>query len=292
MRRGEKGMRIVLLILLGLLLPLAAAAQEGPYFITYTHHMEEPGSLEISLEPVFGLPRTARGFTASLVELEYGVKGWWTTEFYVEGQSTRGDSTLFTGYRWENRFRPLLREHWINPVLYFEYEGLNGADKTLKEVVGFDTERDAAVRNGDARREKKHEIETKLILSSNFRGWNVSENFIIEKNLAHAPWEFGYALGASRPLALAASARECSFCRENFRAGIEMYGGLGEAHRFTLSGTSHYLAPLLAWDLPNGTTLRISPAFGVTGASHRMLLRAGISVEVPGFGRRIRKLIR
>ncbi len=40
----------------------------------------------------------------------------------------------------------------------------------------------------------------KLILSSNFRDWNISENFIAEKNFAHEPWEFGYAVGASRPL--------------------------------------------------------------------------------------------
>jgi hypothetical protein len=37
----------------------------------------------------------------------------------------------FTGTRWENRFRPLLHEHWINPVLYVEFENTSGADKTL-----------------------------------------------------------------------------------------------------------------------------------------------------------------
>ncbi len=285
-------MKVFMLMVFGLLFPLAAAAQEAPYFITYTHHLEEPGSLEISLEPTFGMPKTARGFTATALELEYGVKAWWTSELYLDGQSTRGDSTVFTGYRWENRFRPLLREHWINPVIYIEYEGINGADKTLREIVGFDSEADAAVPNGVARREKKHEIETKLILSSNYRGWNFSGNFIAEKNLAHAPWEFGYTLGASRPLALAASARECKFCAENFSAGLELYGGLGEWHRFTLSRTSHYLAPSLAWNLPGGTTLRVSPGFGLTGASHRLLLRVGISYEVSGMGSKIRKLFR
>ena len=35
-----------------------------------------------------------------------------------------------------------MREHWINPVLYVEYENTNGADKTLKEVVGFDNQFD------------------------------------------------------------------------------------------------------------------------------------------------------
>ncbi len=274
------------------LLPLALQAQERPYFITYTHHMEEPGALEVSVNPVIGVPRSAPRFVGTWTEFEYGVKGWWTTEFYLDGQKTRRDSTLFTGYRWENRFRPLLREHWINPVLYVEFSNLNGADKTLREVVGFDSEKDFLDPNGEARREKVREIETKLILSSNFRGWNIAENFIAEKNLANVPWEFGYAVGASRPLALAASSKNCAFCRENFMAGVEMYGGLGDRHRFTVSGTSHYLAPVVAWGLPNGTTIRVSPTFGLTGNSFPFLLRFGISYEFAGFGRRVRNLFR
>ena len=34
-----------------------ASAQEMPYFITYTHHMEEPGSLEVAVNPVIGVPK-------------------------------------------------------------------------------------------------------------------------------------------------------------------------------------------------------------------------------------------
>jgi len=249
--------------------------------------MEEPGSLEVSFNPMFGTERRGANFLASWTEFEYGVKGWWTTEFYLEGQSTRGDSTLFTGYRWENRFRPLFREHWINPVLYMEFADVNGADKVMKEVVGHDVEADHAVPNALSRREHHHEIETKLILSSNFKGWNLSENLIAEKNLSNAPWEFGYAIGVSRPLALEARADRCTLCRENFVAGVEVYGGLGDRHRFGLKDTSHYVAPLLALNLPSGTSLRLSPTFGLNGNSHRFLLRFGIAYELAGFGRRV-----
>ncbi len=87
----------------------------------------------------------------------------------------------------------------------------------------------------------------KLILSSNAKGWNFSENFITEKNLQTSEgFEFGYALAASRPLTLRAGARECVFCRENFAAGAEMYGGLGTTDSFGLKDTSHYVAP--RWD--------------------------------------------
>ncbi len=273
------------------LLPLARA-QEKPYFVTYDHQLEEPGSLEVSMNPVLGIPKGGATFLASSLEFGYGVKAWWTTEIYLNGQSTRRDSTLFTGWKWENRFRLLPREHWINPVLYVEFVDVNGADKTIKEVVGFDSTSEFAEPNRELRRERKREIETKLILSSNFRGWNISENFIAEKNLSNAPWEFGYAVGVSRPLALAASSKNCTFCRENFRAGVELYGGLGEAHNFTLAGTSHYIAPLISWELPHGTTIRFSPGFGLTRNSHRVLLRFGIAYEIGGFGRRVRKLFR
>jgi hypothetical protein len=282
---------LVALAFLGTGLGAPVGFAEGPYFVTCDHHMEEPGSLEISVGPVFGIPKTGNGFLGTATEFEYGLKGWWTTEFYLDGQQTWRESTVFTGFRWENRFRLLMNEHRINPVLYVEYEDINGADKTLKEVVGFDSGLDNAEPNSETRREIEREIEAKLILSSDVRGWNIAENFIGEKVLnAAEPWEFGYAFGANRPLALAASPRACNFCRENFRLGFEMFGGLGERHDFTLRGTSHYLAPLISWTLQNGTTLSVSPAFGLTHQSHRALVRVGIAYEFPRFGRTIRRM--
>lgn len=276
--------------LLSLLAVASAQAQETPYFVAYSHHLEEPGNLEIESNFTLGTQRGGNGFVGNATAFEYGVKAWWTTEFYLDGQSTSHDSTLFTGFRWENRFRPLMREHWINPVLYFEFENVNGADKSLLEVVGHDTESDFADSNAVARAERKREIESKLILSSNFKGWNVSENFIAEKNLAEGPWEFGYAAGASRPLRLAALPRPCNFCRENFFVGVEFYGGLGTMDSFTLANTSHYGAPIVDWQLPSGMKLRISPGWGMNGQSHRFLFRWGVSYEIGQIGRRLRRL--
>ena len=159
------------------------------------------------------------------MEFEYGVTAWWTSEFYLDGVSTAQDSTIFTGFRLENRFRPLAREHWINPVLYFEFENINSADKSLLEVVGHDGVGDFIESNGRTRQEKNREVELKLILGSNRGGWNFSENLIFEKNLNNGPWEFGYAWAASRPLKLAARATKCTFCAQRFTAGLEMYGG-------------------------------------------------------------------
>jgi hypothetical protein len=275
---------------ISLLLTLASPllAGEGPFFITYTHQMEEPGNLEIATRNVTGKPTDGNRFLGATTELEYGLKAWWTTELYLDGQSTRHDGALFTGYRWENRFRLLLREHWINPVLYLEFENINGADRSLLEVVNHDGQDDLSVPNAIARQEKKRELEAKLILSSNVRGWTIAENFIAEKNVRHAPFEFGYAAGVSRPLALAARPERCRLCPENFQAGVELYGGLGTHADFGWGQTSHYIAPVVAWQLADGVAVKLSPGFGITGQSAPFLLRFGVSYEIAQFGRLLR----
>ena len=273
-------------------LPLIAQAQESPYFVAYDHYLEEPGNLEIEYFSTFGTQRGGNEFHSFWTEFEYGATAWWTTEFYVDAQTTFGDSTIFTGLRWENRVRPLKQEHFINPILYVEYEHKNGADKILKEGEGHDVEADFLMPNAVARQQHINELELKLILSSTFKGWNFTQNTLAAKDLSNSPWEFGYALGASRPLALKASAQGCTFCRQNFVGGVEMYGGLGDRHHFGLHDTSHYAAPVLGWNLPSGWTLRISPGFGLNDNSHQFLLRWGVSREISGFGTMVGRLLR
>ncbi len=267
-------------------------AQESPYIVTYDHYLEEPGNLEVEYFSTFGTQRGGNPFLADWMEFEYGAKAWWTTEFYLDGQSTFGDSTVFTGFRWENRFRLLQHEHFVNPVFYMEYEQINDADKIFKEVEGHDVESDQAEPNVLARKDVNHELELKLLLSKTFSGWNFAVNPLVTKNLLPSePWEFGYAIGASRPLALNASAKSCNFCRENFIAGVELYGGLGDTKSFGLHDTSHYLAPVAAWNIPSGWTIRLSPGFGLNDNSHQLLMRWGLSYEFTGFGERISRVL-
>jgi hypothetical protein len=281
---------LLTLLPLCVLWPSPAFAQESPYIVTYDHYLEEPGNLEIEYFSTFGTQRAGNDFHSFWGEFEYGVTAWWTTEVYLDGQTTFNDSTIFTGVRWENRFRPLKREHFVNPVLYVEFENKNGADKILKEGEGHDVESDFLTPNAEARKDHIHEIELKLILSSNYKGWNFSENILSAKDLSNSPWEFGYSLGTSRPLSLKASAKRCSFCRQNLSVGVEMYGGLGDRHHFGLHETSHYLAPVVAWNLPSDWTFRLSPGFGLNDNSHRFLLRWGVSHEIPGFGSMLSRL--
>ena len=259
------------------------AAQENPYFVAYDHNLEEPGNLEVEYFSTFATQRAGKDFHSYWTEFEYGVNAWWTTEFYLDAQTTFHDSTVYSGFKWENRFRVLKHEHWINPVLYAEFEDINGTDKTLKEVVGHDLESDYLTSNAQARQEHKREMELKLILSSNSKGWNFSENIIAEKNLSNEPWEFGYALAASRPLALQGSATRCTFCRQNFIVGAEMYGGLGDRHSFGTRLTSQYLGPTINWISPNGVTISFSPQFGLNDYSVPRLYRFGLAYEIDQF---------
>src|SRR5438309_12042936 len=108
-----------LMLLCSALVPAAiSSAQEKPYFVTYSHDLEEPGTLEIETKSALARPEHGHRFGALATELEYGARAWWTTELYLDGQATAKESTLYTGFRWENRFRPLMREYAVNPVLY------------------------------------------------------------------------------------------------------------------------------------------------------------------------------
>jgi hypothetical protein len=277
--------RLAFLLFLIICSTTPALAQESGYFVTYDHYLEEPGNLEIAVATTTGLPKAGQhAYTAPWLELEFGVTGWWTTELYLEGVTTRGDGNAFTGWRFENRFRPLKSEHRLNPVIYVEYENINEASRIQKEIVGaggVSFEPVAALRQ-----EHAHELEGKLILSSTFGGWNVSENFVVEKNLSENEGvEFGYAVGASRPLGGLARGTACRACAENFSVGAEVYGGLGSSQAFARAEQRHYLAPVFGWQVGQRTSLKASIGFGLTETADRYLLRLGLAYELPVRGR-------
>jgi len=55
-----------------------ARSQEKPYFVTYTHDLEEPGNLEIETKTALAQPESGNRFGATALELEYGLRAWWT----------------------------------------------------------------------------------------------------------------------------------------------------------------------------------------------------------------------
>jgi len=128
--------------------------------------------------------------------------------------------------------------------------------------------------------EHDHELESKLILSSDYHDWNISENFIAAKNFSQSEGvEFGYAFGASRPLATLATGANCRFCRENFILGAEMYGGLGSTLGFGVHDTAHYIAPVLSWMVSDNSNLRFSPGFALTHESNSVFFVLDIPMK-------------
>ena len=51
----------------------------------------------------------------------------------------------------------------------------------------------------------------------------------------------------------------------------------------------HYLAPGIVWNLGN-SAIKISPAFGLTSGSDRMLLKIGYTYEISGFGQKLSRM--
>ena len=112
----------------------------------------------------------------------------------------------------------------------------------------------------------------------------ISENIIAEKAVSeNEPWEFGYALATSRPLALSGSSRVCVFCRQNFDVGAELFGGLGTRYTFGLKQTQQYAGPTVALNTPHGVTFKFSPEFGLNDNSAGVLWRFGVSYEIQQF---------
>ena len=278
--------RLTVFLFTLLALAFSASAQEGPYFVTYTHYLEEPGNLEVAITNTTGVPKNNNSvYNAPWLELEHGLTGWWTAELYLEGVWTTRDGHGFTGWRWENRFRPLRGEHRLNPVLYVEYEDINEASRIQKEIVGSGAiayEPIAELRQTHAR-----EVEAKLILSSAIGNWNVAENATFEKNLSEDEGvEFGYSIGVSRPVGIVASGTNCHVCAENFSVGVEAYGGLGSTLDFARDEQRHYVAPVFSWRATDHSVFKASIAAGLTESSDKYLVRVGWSYELSLRGRK------
>ena len=136
--------------------PSRAVAGNGPFFVLYDHHPEEKGEVEVMLMTDYAKSKVGGNNIPQMLEIEYGVTKKLTTELMLEGQKTMGDTWVFTGWRWENRYRLFERELPVNPMIYVEWENLNGATKYKMEVSGF---RDLQpVRNREAKKEKERII--------------------------------------------------------------------------------------------------------------------------------------
>src|SRR5579883_2614362 len=83
--------RMSLLLAAGAFLPQPfCQAGEGPFFITYTHQMEEPGNLEFGTKNVTGRPSGGDRFMGTTEEFEYGVTAGWHASCAPDGSPLVG----------------------------------------------------------------------------------------------------------------------------------------------------------------------------------------------------------
>lgn len=282
--------------ILSIVKPDIVNAGSGPFFVVYDHHPENKGDVEVMLMTDYARARVGSDNIAQMLEIEYGVTDQWTTEFMIEGQKTMGDTWLYTGWRWENRYRLFKEELPINPMVYVEWENLNGATKYKMEVSGFkDLE---PVENAEAKKEKERILETRLILGKDFGPMTIALNWINESDTRNK-WEtaYGYALGFSYAFNPIYSERRLKENgghnhqqhRTNYNVtqwviGAEMYGGLGDTKSFGIKPDKqeHYIAPVIqmVWHLSNIMLhFNFSPAIGLTSASDKIIFRTSIGVE-------------
>ena len=262
------------------------AAQEPPYFVTYSHAMEEPGNLEVEFKGTQAAPKNDNAFGGGdggvRVRREGVVDDRGVPERADDGERQHDLHGLSLGEPFSSAAGGALDQSGSCISSTRTSTRRTGAFWRSWATTAW---QDLLLTNAQARSDVEREMEMKLILSSNAKGWNFSENFITEKkHETSEPWEFGYAVAASRPLSLRAGARECAFCRENFAAGAEMYGGLGTTDSFGLKETSHYVgADWWRWNIPRGPTIQFSPSFGLNDNSMKVLWRVGVQYEFQQF---------
>jgi hypothetical protein len=289
-RRASWGQLAIMAIMLLFAARQKANSLEDTYFVTDHHHLPEAGTLGIANYSVLGAPRNGNGFLASQVELEYRITNWWGTQVQFDGQTTWSDSTLFTGFSWTNKFKLFPNNHLLNAALVVGLDKGNAADKSIAEIEGRTPEVDFNSSNSELRKMHEHEVELKLIISRDHKGWNFAGNIMAAKNMAGEPWEFGYSLGASRPLSTADGDGPCVVCRKSVSAGLEFYGGLGDVHSIGLQNTPHYLGPEMSWKLTDRLAVKVGPHFGLTPQSQQFLVHFGVIYDIPKFNQRMAEL--
>lgn len=251
---------------------LSATAGGGPYFNTYTHHMEVgEWELEVGADAV----REPRGGWAygQAVELEHGFNSHFAASVYLLGSWQPGVPARLDGYKLETRFRPwVVNSFWV-PTFYLEYEQFHHPEVYRDAAVGF---AETGPEKGAFKTE--HEIEARLIFSRDFTWGNVALNLVAEKNLSGEAVAFGYTggfyiKGPSTGLEGAAAFDPDGDGDSHVLYGMEVFGNLGASGDFGLrrSGQEQYAEPFIAFPLSKRLTLKTGVGVGLNRVSEDRL---------------------
>jgi hypothetical protein len=104
-----------------------------PYFTALNYPVPQD-TMMVMLLSDFQSAWSANDFFTGMGMVQYGITHRWTVGFMAEGQKIFSLPTTYGGLRINSYFRVFQHNHLLNFTLYGEYEGLNGAARTLVEI--------------------------------------------------------------------------------------------------------------------------------------------------------------
>jgi hypothetical protein len=286
------GARFLTVVLLAALFSEPAVGQNkmNPFFSAVNYPMEKQ-SLMIMVLPDYQSAKFGNDYLTWMLMTEYGITSRWTAGVMVEGQKIEGLPATFGGLRLSTYYHVFKDSRWVNLTLYGEFEDLNGASLYKMEVAGFGPE-DLTTPLDQARQSQVLTVEQRLILYHDWDRLNATFNFIRETPL-QSPFgsDYGYALGVFyQPFMMVGPMPEMPdmtppslLSLNRLGYGVEMIGALGDDHRFgkQWNAMQQYIGPVLMYSNSSALSVRIEPAFGLTGVSDPFMLRVGIAF-MPG----------
>jgi len=272
-------MAAVLGIVVGTAFPLHAG--NGPYFNTYSHHMEA-GEWELEAGTDAVKPPEGPWQYGQLLELEHGFSPHWASALYVLGSWEPGEAGRVDGYKAHVRFRPVAENRFFLPTFYLEYEQFHHEPVYRQAVTGILEEEE------EEGFSTERETEARLIFSQDFPWGNGAVNLVAEKNLDGGRWEFGYTAGLAfkgpaRLIPGAAALDPDGDGDSHVLFGLEAFGGLGEEGRLGVGGRrAHYLQPFVAVPLSARLAVKGAYAFGLTsGTEDRVRVVLAVRLNRP-----------
>ncbi len=256
---------------------IGTLAGSGPYFDTYTHHLE-PGTWELEAGVDSVKPPGEPWALGQVLELEHGFNAHFASSLYLLGSKLAGESWRVDGFQVESRFRPWTGNRFFLPTFYLEYEQYAHPETYKTAVVGN------LEGEGPERFHTEHEVEARLIFSQDPYWGNLSLNLVAEKSLDGGATAFGYTAGFyvnAYDTGWGAETGRGEDGDDRVRVGLELYGGLGNdgGFGFAPGRQEHYIQPFVSFPLGFRAALKLGAAFGLTsGASDS--IRALVTIEL------------
>ena len=234
-----------------LIFETAAEADMRDYLFNQDYDTSKKGEFELEFYNDLNMPNKDNSDTYNLLqqyELEYGITDHLQMALYNVVTWNRAQDWRQDAWKLEGKYRFLESgELPVDIALYGEYKNPNGSSAARSD-----------------------EVEMKLILGKNIGAWNVTGNFVAEREInQHEAWQLEYTLGARCPVT------------PRLHVGLELKESLGNSEEFGPNQGNHklQLMPIVGFSPTPKTRILFGPAIGLTHHSDDIQLKSIVSVE-------------